>query len=74
MKFLFDSADRYIARCSWKDLALIKFCLFAMGLLVGVQLPKKYRTPALAAGAAVFLVTYVPLMAKYLRVVLDRDV
>lgn len=31
MKKLFGYAEKYIARCGWKDLAMLKFCLFAMG-------------------------------------------
>lgn len=37
---LFDAADRYLKACSWKDMALLKFCLFGMGLLVGSLIPK----------------------------------
>ena len=28
MKKLFDYADSYLKKCDWRDLALIKFCLF----------------------------------------------
>ena len=32
LKTLFGYADRYLEKSSWKDLALIKFCLFAIGM------------------------------------------
>ena len=31
MKKLFDAADRYLKIADWKDMALLKFCLFSMG-------------------------------------------
>lgn len=43
MKCLFGYADRYIQKSSWKDMALLKFCLFSMGILIGMQLPEKAR-------------------------------
>lgn len=66
MRPLFDAADRYLKACTWKDMALLKFCLFGMGLLVGSLLPKKARHCAAGVGAALFCVTYLPLMAKFL--------
>ena len=41
MRPLFDAADRYLKSCTWKDMALLKFCLFGMGLLVGGAAPQK---------------------------------
>ena len=35
MKKLFEIADRYVAESNWRVLALLKFCLFAMGLMAG---------------------------------------
>ncbi|MBQ5755498.1 MAG: permease of phosphate ABC transporter [Oscillospiraceae bacterium] len=68
MKKLFESADVYLSRSDWKDLALIKFCLFGMGLLVGSSLGAKARRPAAFAGLALFVGAYIPLMAKYFGV------
>ena len=67
MHILFDAADRFIQDSSWKDLALVKFCLFAMGLLAGLFLPKKAKKPAFFIALAVFVSTYIPLMLKYAR-------
>ena len=33
--------DRYASESTWKDFALVKFCLFAMGLAAGTQVPEK---------------------------------
>lgn len=66
---LFDSADRYLDKSDWKDLALIKFCLCSMGIMIGAVLPEKSRKAAICGASVVFAATYVPLMAKYFRTV-----
>ncbi|MBQ9931489.1 MAG: sporulation protein YqfD [Firmicutes bacterium] len=70
MKKLFESADVYLSRSDWKDLALIKFCLFGMGLLVGSSVGAKARRPAAFAGLAlfIFLVTYQSLFIHEIRI------
>ena len=73
MRPLFDAADRYLKACTWKDMALLKFCLFGMGLLVGALLPKKQSKAAACIGAALFTATYIPLMAKFLPFLLNRE-
>ena len=52
---LFDVADRYCKESSWKTLALLKFCLFSIGLMVGMQVPKEKRKAVYGAGMAIFL-------------------
>ncbi len=68
MKFLFDTADKYLKQFGWKDLALVKFCLFAAGLICGMQIKGKYKKPATIGALIVFLATYIPLMADFLPV------
>ena len=41
MKNLFAYADKYLQKSNWKDMALLKFCLFSTGILVGMQVPDK---------------------------------
>lgn len=74
MKKLFCYAEKYIAECNWKDLAMLKFCLFAMGVLAGMQIPRKNRKQAGWIAAAVFAATYIPLMAKFFSVVRESEV
>lgn len=69
MKFLFRSADVYLRQCDWRDLALVKFCLFSMGVIAGIALPPKAQKPAIITAAAVFVATYIPLMVKYGKIV-----
>ncbi len=73
MKELFHYADKYIRQSTWKDFALLKFCLFAMGVLVGIHIPEKNRKPVGIAAVAVFAATYIPLMSKFASVVLEED-
>lgn len=69
MKKLFGYAEKYIARSDWKDLAMLKFCLFAMGVLAGMRIPERNRKQAGWVAIAVFAATYIPLMAKFFSVI-----
>ena len=44
MKRLFDCADRYIQSRDWKMLAGLKFCLCAIGVLLGLSVPGKHKS------------------------------
>lgn len=72
MKRLFVYAEKYIAKSDWKDLAMLKFCLFAMGVLAGMRIPEKSRKQAGWIAAAVFVATYIPLMAKFFSVIREK--
>lgn len=66
MKKLFAAADAYLEQASWRDLALVKLCLCAMGVLLGLAAPKRLRKWAAFGAMAVFVATYLPLMLKFL--------
>ncbi len=72
MKWLFESADAYLKKCDWKDMALLKFCLFAMGILAGIAVPEKSKKSVKNWAVVVFVITYIPLMAKYIGVIRDK--
>ena len=65
---LFDAANQYCKESDWKTLAMIKFCLCSMDVIIGVLLPQSVKTAALTIAAVVFVVTYVPLMIKLFKV------
>ena len=73
MKKLFCYADRYIEKSDWKDLAMIKFCLFSMGILAGMRIPGKNKKQAGWIAAAVFVATYIPLMAKFFSAIMEKE-
>ena len=64
---LFQVADRYCKESNWKTLALLKICLFSIGVMIGILLPKEKKKAALGIGAVAFLATYLPLMGKFFR-------
>ena len=67
MKKLFQAADRYIKTSDWKIIAAVKFCVMAFGIIVGMFVRKEHRKPVLCGAAAVFLLTYTPLMKRMVR-------
>lgn len=71
MKTLLALADSYIVSRDWKMLALVKFCLASVGLLLGLEMPARHRKTAAWAGLFVFLATWPPLMADFGRFSLD---
>lgn len=73
MRKLLDFGNRYAKKSSWKDFALVKFCVFAMGLAAGTQVPDKYKKAAVGAAAGVFAATYIPLMVKVFRIAVGRE-
>ena len=46
MKKLFSAADRYLRVCDWRDIAVLKFCLCALGVLMGLAVPTRKKKPA----------------------------
>lgn len=73
MKKLFGYADEYIRKSDWKDMALVKFCLMSIGLMTGMFVPKEKRKLVLAIAGAVFVLTYVPLMSKFFRIIFGAN-
>ena len=67
MKKLFNWADDCIRQWDWKNVALLKFCMLALGVLLGLALPRCARSRARAVSGMVFLLTWVPLMASLLN-------
>ena len=64
--------NRYARESTWKDFTLVKFCLFSMGLLAGMHMPEKHKKNAAKAAIFAFSATYVPLMAKVLRIATEK--
>ena len=70
---LLDFGNDYARKSTWKDFALVKLCLFSMGLAAGTAVPKKHRKRAITASGAVFALTYIPLMYKVFRTVFRKE-
>lgn len=66
MNRLTDAANRYLKDCDWKDISILKVCLIALGVLLGIAVPARKKKASAWAASLVFLAAYVPLMAKFL--------
>ena len=70
MKKLFTYADQYVQESDWKDLALLKVCLCAVGIMIGMYVPEDKKKVTLAVTFSVFMATYVPLMYIFVEIIL----
>ena len=68
MKKLFETADRYIETSDWKIIAVLKFCLIALGMMIGMLIGPAKKKPVFLGALAVFFAAYIPLMVKFFRV------
>lgn len=66
MKKLIRASEIYLSRCSWKDIAILKFCVCSVGVLIGIFVPSKHRKKFFIGALLLFAVTYIPLMTKFL--------
>lgn len=72
MKRIFASADEFVRESGWKDLAVLKFCLLSLGLLAGMQIAERCKKGVRIAASVVFTLTYIPLMVKYLKILIGK--
>lgn len=73
MMSLFEGANEYVKESDWKDLSLIKFCLCAIGIMIGINVPREKKKTVLIGASVIFAMTYVPLMSKFIRLMLKSD-
>lgn len=72
MKLLLRSADRYLKTMDIWDVSLLKTCLCSMGILMGVGVSEKRKRTVGIAAMVVFLATYIPLVAKFVSIIMDE--
>ena len=73
MKKLFDAANRYIETSDWKLIAVLKFCLIALGMMLGMLIRPRHKKPVFLGALGVFLLSYIPLMVKFFRVCREKE-
>ena len=73
MKRIFASANEFVRESDWKDLAVLKFCLLSLGLLAGMQIAERCKKGVRIAASIVFTLTYIPLMVKYLKILIGKS-
>ena len=69
MNNFFQTADRYIQESDWKVIAALKLCLLSLGICIGLSLPGEKKKRIFPIAAAVFVLTWIPLMARYVKLV-----
>ncbi|MEY8353547.1 permease of phosphate ABC transporter [Lachnospiraceae bacterium 54-53] len=72
MKNFMDCADAYVRKCDVKDFALLKICLCAVGIMIGLSIPEKKKKLPLAAAGVVFVFSYILLMAGFIKICMEE--
>lgn len=67
VKRLLAYVNGYLRQWDWKDAGLLKCCVCAAGVMIGLGIPVKRKKPAFAAAGGVFALTYIPLMVGFVR-------
>ena len=73
MKKLFEAANRYVETSDWKIIAVLKFCLISLGMILGMTIKPRYKKIVLTGALVTFFVTYIPLMYKFFRVFTEKQ-
>ena len=58
-------AEDYTKQVGWRDLAELKCCMCALGLLLGLAVPRRWRKKAVRGAAVLFAATCIPQAAKF---------
>lgn len=64
MKTFLEIGNLYAKQSDWKDFALVKFCLCAMGVIIGIHINPKYKKMVCGIASGIFVATYIPLMVR----------
>lgn len=71
MNKLIAAGNLYLEKMDLTDVALLKICVGALGVLVGLGAAKRHRRSAGFLAGLLFALTWVPLMGKFLGVLVD---
>ena len=74
MKKIFSAVACFLESGSWKNLVLLKICLCALGVLVGLAMPARHKRAAAWTASAIFAASYIPLMANFLPYLIGEQV
>lgn len=73
MKTLLAAGSRYLKEMDLADVALLKFCMGALGVLIGLGTAKHHKKGMSFLAGLTFVGTFLPLMAKFLRVIITPE-
>jgi len=72
MKYLIKSSKKYIERMDIWDIAFLKMCLCAMGVLIGIGVSDDKKKSVGIAAIFVFIATYIPLVSKLIGILFEE--
>ncbi len=64
--------NMYMNQCNWKDMLLFKICLCAMGMMIGLKVPKEKKKCIFRTVSIIFIGSYIPLMTKLMKIVMQK--
>ena len=70
---LFEAANRYVETSDWKIIAVLKFCLISLGVMVGMMIRPEHKRPVFFGALGVFGATYIPRMVKFCRIFAGKE-
>ena len=70
---LFEAANHYVETSDWKIIAVLKFCLISLGVMVGMMIRPEHKRPVFFGALGVFGATYIPLMVKFCRIFAGKE-
>ena len=73
MKTLLAAGSRYLKKMDLTDVALLKVCVGALGVLIGLGAAKRHKKGASFLAGLVFMGTWIPLMAKFFSVIITPE-
>lgn len=65
---LFEAADQYCKEGNWRTIAILKICLLAIGVVLGMQVPENKRKVLVPVCGGIYVVTLVPILKKYFSI------
>ena len=73
MKRLLTYGDKYLQKSHWRDIGVIKFCLFCFGLLVGTFVPQNCKKFVRIIALIGFVGALILIMRKFFSVIMEKD-
>lgn len=73
MNKLIAAGNLYLKKMDLTDVALLKFCVGALGVLIGLGAAKHHKKGFSFLAGLVFVATWIPLMGKFFRVITDSE-
>lgn len=73
MSKLIAAGNLYLKKMDLTDVALLKLCMGSLGFLGGLWAARRNQKAAGVLASLLFLGTYIPLMGKFLSVLVQTD-